>query len=159
MVEAFEFAGVSTDSLNIDSIPEQAGFEWSVDAAQIPRDAITILLRIVNNANVDFNIDAKIEYQSKSQPLYIFRAPRPTGTDQDIQPITPFQWDPRETKVPHKLSENNKFNKKLFRKAVRSAKRKFKREGYKLISETEWKQESGVVDGDKGILLVCIYIC
>ena len=66
IVSAFNFAGISTNSLNIDSIPEQAQFEWSSDATQIPRDIILCLFRIVNNADLPFD-SARALYQNQSQ--------------------------------------------------------------------------------------------
>ena len=152
LVSAFNFAELSTESLNIDSIPEQAQFEWSSDVTQIPRDVITFLLRVVNNGDVEFD-SARAVYQNQSQPLYIFRAPRPTGTDQDIIPITPFQYLPRETKVSEWVDENNFINRFFFARAVEDVIERFEEANYDYIANYTFKAESGVVDGDKGIFL------
>lgn len=143
---AFEDAGLSPDSLNLDSIPIEGNFAFSQDLTVFPRSTITTLFRLVNNGAVRDEREALVSlYQNETQPLYIFRKLGVT------EPRIPISANLRNELVPNILSENTLLNRILFESVVRQTKIEFiLRRRMILVSDTQFIQDQGFITDSNG---------
>merc|ERR1719410_813367 len=107
--------GLSSDLLNLDSIPQEADFIYSGDISQIPRSAITHLFRVVNNAaDKEENEPLLKLFQNRTQALYVFRAPYDPEDAASLQPRVPMTVALRRERIRPIKAEATCLNRILF---------------------------------------------